>query len=87
MAEESLKSCLLAFSDDILDASMKPLIEKWVEPPTSLQVLEVLDHCIYAVLASSFIISCLQVFYNSRLKEEGRTHEQNIPDAIWRKGR
>ena len=80
-----LKSMLLMAPDTQLDAQMFPLIEKWDEPqPTSLQILEVLDHCIFASLASGFVVSLLQELYNARLKTEGKTHEDNVPLATWR---
>ncbi len=79
-----LKKLMMEASDSQLDASMKPLIEKWGEPPTSLQVLEVLDQCIFASLASDFVVKCLQLMYDDRLKDEGKTHEQNVPLATWR---
>jgi hypothetical protein len=82
-----LKQLLLAAPDTQLDAQMLPLIEKWDEPnPTSLQILEVLDQCIFASLASGFVVSLLQTLYDAALKNEGRTHEQNEPLATWRQG-
>lgn len=81
-----LKKLLCSSSDASLDASMFPLIQKWDEPdPTSLQILEVLDHCIYGSLASGFIVSFLQALYEVELKQENKTHEQNEPLAHWRK--
>jgi len=81
----AIKAKLQEASDRQLDASMFPLIQKWDNPPTSLQVLEVLDQCIYASLASGFVVELLQIMYDDRLKAEGKTHEQNVPLATWRK--
>ncbi len=81
----TLKTLLLSASDSQLDAAMKPLIAKWNEPtPASIQVLEVLDHCIHGSLASGFVIKVLQELYQNCLTTEGKTHEQNLSAAIWR---
>lgn len=81
-----LKTILLSAPDSQLDASMFPLISKWDEPePTSIQVLEVLDHCINGSLASGFIVTFLQTLYDIALKREGKTHQDNVPLAKWRK--
>jgi hypothetical protein len=82
-----LKKILLSAPDTQLDKQMFPLIEKWDEPnATSLQILEVLDQCIFASLASGFVVNLLQTLYDVALKNEGKTHEQNAPLATWRNG-
>ena len=75
---------LLTASNDYLDESMKPLISKWSDPPTALQVLEVLDKCIYGSLANELVILALTTMYDVRCKAEGTTHEQVIAQAAWR---
>lgn len=84
MNPESLRDILLAAPNDQLDHSLFPLIEKWEEPPTALQVLEVVDKCIHCALASGFALSALQEVYRLRLKAEGKTHEELVPFATWR---
>lgn len=79
-----LATLLLSSSDRQLDAAMFPLIAKWDEEPTALQILEVLDHCIHGSLASGFVESTLQVVYDMALKREGKTHEDMVPLATWR---
>lgn len=81
-----VKALLLEASDTQMDAKMKPLIKQWSDPPTSLQVLEVLDHCIHESLASGFVVSVFQMMYDDRLKEENKKHEDNVPLATWRTG-
>ena len=56
---KALKEALLKAPDSQLDACMFPLIEKWDDNPTALQILEVLDECIYSALASGFVIVLL----------------------------
>ena len=75
---------LLKLSEHSLDASMKPLVEKWSDPPTSIQILEVLDRCIFSSLASGSIIIILQCCYQEALLREGKKHEDNEPLATWR---
>ena len=81
---KSLKELLLESSDSQLDASMFPLIAEWDDPPTSLQLLEVIDHCIYASLSSGFVLKVLQSMYESTCAKEGITHEHNELIATWR---
>jgi hypothetical protein len=75
---------LLEAPDSQLDASMKPLIAAWGDTPKAIQVLEVVDHCIFGALASEFIMKALTMIYEDRLKEEGITHESLVPLATWR---
>jgi hypothetical protein len=82
--QPSLKQMLLTAPETQLDHQMFPLIEKWDDEPTSLQLLEVLDQCIYFALASGFVITLLQNMYDLALEREGKTHEDDIPFATWR---
>ncbi len=81
---DEFATALLNMSDDQIDASMKPYIEKWSDPPTALQVLEVLDWCIHGALASGFVVAALQTLYDIRCKEEGVSHEDVAKLATWR---
>jgi hypothetical protein len=79
-----LKNILLTAPDGHLDKSVFPLIEKWDEPPKSIQVLEVLDNCIHGSLASGFVVGVLQKLYEEALENDKTTHEKNVPLATWR---
>lgn len=80
-----LKEMLLQAPDTQLDHSMFPLIEQWSEPnPTALQVLEVLDKCVFSSLASRFTISLLQHLFDAALKTEGKTEAEVVQRATWR---
>ncbi len=81
---DDIREALCAAPDSQLDAAMFPLIRKWDDPPTTLQVLEVLDACIHGSLASSFVIKVLQGLYDSACKREGVTHDQVVTHASWR---
>lgn len=71
--------------DSHLDKSMVDLIKSWGDDPTPLQLLEVIDKCIYASLSSGFVLGILQTIYDNELKRLGKTHEDLVPLAIWRK--
>lgn len=72
---------LLEAPDTQLDASMKPLIEKWSDPPRALEVLEVLDHCIYGSLARGFAVRVLTMMYDLACENEGMNHTEVIKGA------
>jgi hypothetical protein len=82
---KELTDLLLKASVTQLDDQMKPLIEKWSDPPTALQVLEVLDRCVEGALASGFVVAVLQAVYDTRCKADGITHEELVKQATWRK--
>jgi len=79
-----IKRLMLEAPDGQLDPSMFPLIEAWGNPPSSLQILEVIDHCIHAGLASGFTVSAFQTLLRIRLIEEGKKLEDITPFATWR---
>lgn len=81
---KELRDYLLKAPDTQLDAAMKPLIEKWDDEPTPLQVLEVLDHCIHGSLASGFVVAALQAVYDVQCKKANTTHEEVVKQATWR---
>jgi len=80
----SLKALLLEAPDDQLDKSMLPLIEMWDDEPKAIQILQVLDRCIYSALASGFVVSTLQIMLEAAMKAEQLTLEQLVPLATWR---
>ncbi len=80
-----MKKMLLIAPEDQLDKSMFPLIEKWSEPEVkAIQILEVLDHCIHAGLASGFTINLLQTMLDLSLLNENKKLDDILPLATWR---
>lgn len=75
---------LLEAPDSELDACMFPLIEKWNDPPTSLQVLEVLDECVHSALANGFVITLFEALLDKCLAIENKTIDDILPSATWR---
>src|SRR5579885_3852675 len=83
-AVKELRDYLLKAPDSQLDAAVKPLIEKWDEEPTPLQILEPLDLCINGSLASGFVVATLQAVYDVQCKKFNTTHEEVVKQATWR---
>lgn len=81
---KELVAVLLEAPDSQLAAVVKPYIRKWSEPPTALQVLEVVDYCINGALSSGVVLASLQVLYEQRCKAEGTTHVEVVKLATWR---
>lgn len=81
---KELREHLLKAPDSQLDAAVKPMIEKWDEEPTPLQILEVLDLVIHDALGSSFMVSVLQAVYDTQCKAFNTTHEEVAKKATWR---
>ena len=80
----TIKDLLLQAPDNELDASVFPLIEKWDEPPTTLQVLEVLDHCVYFAAAGPFVMGVLNTLLQAGIDGEETTYEEVVAKATWR---
>jgi hypothetical protein len=80
----SLKTNLLTAPDGYMDACLFPIIEKWGDEPTALQLLEVIDKAIYGALMAGFLLAALRTLYDVKLKEEGKTHDDLVPLATWR---
>ena len=79
-----LKQLILEAPENHLDRSMIPLIEKWDEHPRAIQILEVVDKCIYYGLASDFVVASLQVMLEAAMINEQTTLEQLEQLAVWR---
>jgi len=82
-----IKKQLLTAPDSQLDESMFPLIEKWNDEPTALQILEVLDYCVRYSLASGFVITLLEQILDIAIKQENTTYELVVENATWRSTR
>jgi hypothetical protein len=67
-----------------LDPIALAKINIWDDMPSSIQVLEVLDMCIYGSLGSALTVAVLQALYDMLLKMENITHEDNLQFATWR---
>jgi DNA-binding transcriptional ArsR family regulator len=75
---------LLEAPEGALDSSVKPLIEKWDEEPTSIQILEVLDQIVRYSLGSDFVVQALDIMWKRAMEREGITIEECVSQAVWR---
>lgn len=81
----NIKELLLSAPEGQLDSWIKEkYITYWSDPPTSLQILEALDLCIWGSLSSGFVLDVLSHQYYQTLATENKTHEDNLPLALWR---
>lgn len=82
--EKEVRDLLLSAPETQLDPALFPLIEKWNFPPTSLQILEALDMCVYGGAASGFTVTVLEGLLNRSLRRDGQELKDIIPYATWR---
>lgn len=78
------KDQLLEAPDDQVDPSMKPLIEDWSNPPTALEILEVLDKMVKYGLASGFAVNILEKALHTTIAHEKTSYEALVTKAAWR---
>ena len=81
---KDIKKMLLEAPDSQLDSSMKPLIEKWSEVPTALEILEVVDQVVYSSLGSGFTVQLLHFLLNDALGREQTSLDELAQKATWR---
>lgn len=82
--QNELVTLLLKAPDDHLDASMFPYINEWDTPPKAVQVLEVLDYCVHAGLASGLVMTVLETLLRDAIEAEQTTYEEVVKKATWR---
>lgn len=83
MNEDIIKT-LLKLSGDALDDKIKVLIRNWNFNPSSLQILEVLDKCVYDSLCNSFCVNVFEILLDNKIKEENTTYDEVVKKAFWR---
>lgn len=81
---KGFKQIMLLAPDTQLDSCMKPLIEKWSDPPKAIEILEVLDRCIFSSLCTGFVVTVLEHQYKVALNAEGLTEKEITVQARWR---
>lgn len=72
--------------EDHMAASMKPKFKALAENPDrkAVDLLRILDECVYGSLCSDFSVYVLHTTWDAMLKQEGKTQEQGFTEAIWR---
>lgn len=83
MNEDIIKA-LLQLSDNALGDEVKIIIRNWNYNPSALQILEVLDKCVYGSLCNSFCINVFEILLDNKIKEENTTYDEVVKKAFWR---
>jgi hypothetical protein len=81
---QNIRNVLLAAPPEHLHPSILCYIKKWSDVPKAIEVLQVLDLCIFSSLGSDFAIRLLQLVYDSALEIENIVHEEVLINAHWR---
>lgn len=79
-----LKIILAKAPDGVIDASVKPMLEAWGDPPEAVQVLEVLDKVVHGGLASGMVVTSLNFLLKEAVEHEGTTYEAVVAQARFR---
>lgn len=82
--KQSLKQHFLSAPAAMLDPALLPIVVRWDDPPTSIQLLELLDHCVHTGGAPRFVIMAIESVMLTTMKAEGVTSEDLLPRAVWR---
>lgn len=77
---------LCSVSDREMDPRAKALIRKWADPPRALEILQVLDACVYAALTSDFWVKAMDIMLNEACEREKVTRADLLAQATWRRG-
>ena len=69
-----------------MDASMKPKFKALAEnhDRKAVDLLRLLDECVYGSLCSDFSVYVLDATWQAMLKKEGKTKAQGLAEATWR---
>jgi predicted RNase H-related nuclease YkuK (DUF458 family) len=80
-----MKQAMLEAPDTSIDPYIKDMIERiWDEEPNSIQILEVLDHCIHTATASGFAVHVMEIMLDVSIKRENTTYDELVSKATWR---
>ena len=80
-----IKQHLLTAPTTEVDLSLRYMIQKWSEPPKSLEILEVLDAAVFSSSASGFVVRLLELMLEHAIASENVTYEEVVKQATWRK--
>ena len=80
-----IKQHLLTAPTTEVDLSLRYMIQKWSEPPKSLEILEVLDAAVFSSSGSGFVVRLLELMLEHAIASENVTYEEVVKQATWRK--
>ena len=81
---KNLKDILLSYFTESFNQSLREKIELWENPPKAIQILEILDECIYGALATGSIIIILEASLKNAMNKENTNLEELLKSATWR---
>tara|TARA_R110002153_G_scaffold36023_6_gene106830 strand:+ start:905 stop:1189 length:285 start_codon:yes stop_codon:yes gene_type:complete len=81
--EDLMYDHMMTAPETQLSNSVKDVMKKWGDEVSALEILYVLDLMIFGSLASSFIVTTFQIFFNKAVEEEGSTVEAVIEKRDW----
>lgn len=84
MHKKIVKILLEDVPDRELDPKVKETIRKWNNPPTALQILEVLDMCVHGSLTNALVIKVLETLLEKTIEKEKTSYEEVVSKATWR---
>lgn len=64
--------------------SLRPKMEKLDDVPKAIQILELLDDCVYYALASEFGMMVLNKMLEAAINLENTTYAEVVSKATWR---
>lgn len=71
--------------DNVIDQSIREMIrDKWDDEPTSIQILEVVDHVVHWGAGSDLAVHLLDLRLRAALASENKILDDILPDAVWR---
>lgn len=80
-----IKEIILTAPDGQIDPVVRTMIaEKWDDKPTAIQILEIIDNCVYCGASSDFVVSLLNICLEQTIEHEGTTMEELVKLATWR---
>ncbi len=79
-----VKQMLLAAPDNELDSQFKPMIEKWEDEPSAIQILELLDQVVHSGGGSGFVVTLLNTLLSLTIMKEKTTYNDVVKQAVWR---
>ena len=80
------KEMFLKAPDSQISPSIRNMIDsQWNDPPTSLQILRVLDAIVHYGEGSDFVVTAMNELLKETLQKEGTTMTQIVEKAEWRK--
>lgn len=74
-------------SDQTIDPSTFETFNKWHDPPLAVEILEMLDKCVYNALCSDFVIFIMRFELEKAIERENTSYEDvvKIANSTWRK--